>query len=173
MGESAMSIYNPKKILVPIDLSELSEGVLQAALDIQRKWDADLTALHVADESDHLKDYLHGYSRNLPFYDIKEQTQKRLEVELQKLTVRLSPNSGVRQAVTWGDPFREILRISEEEDFDLIVMGNHSRTGLNRFFMGSVSEQVIRRAPCPVLIVRKKVPRERLVQPKIIHEVMN
>jgi nucleotide-binding universal stress UspA family protein len=54
-----------------------------------------------------------------------------------------------------GVPFEEIVRIAEEERMDMIVMGTHGRTGLNRALLGSVAERVIRLAPCPVLTVRQ------------------
>jgi nucleotide-binding universal stress UspA family protein len=53
-----------------------------------------------------------------------------------------------------GDPVTQILRIAGEENCELIVMGIHGRTGLGRLLMGSVAEQVVRRAPCPVLTVK-------------------
>jgi nucleotide-binding universal stress UspA family protein len=53
-----------------------------------------------------------------------------------------------------GDPVEAILRVAEEIGADLIVMGTHGRTGLSRLFMGSVAEQVLRRAPCPVLTLK-------------------
>jgi nucleotide-binding universal stress UspA family protein len=53
-----------------------------------------------------------------------------------------------------GDPATEILRLAEERKVDVIVMGTHGRTGLGRLLMGSVAEQIVRKAPCPVLTVR-------------------
>ncbi len=58
------------------------------------------------------------------------------------------------EIVVEGDPATEILGVAEEENCDLIVMGTHGLTGLERLLMGSVAEQVLRRAPCPVLTVR-------------------
>jgi nucleotide-binding universal stress UspA family protein len=52
------------------------------------------------------------------------------------------------------DPAAEIVGVAEQSKADLIVMGTHGRTGLGRFLMGSVAEQVVRRAPCPVVTVR-------------------
>ena len=54
-----------------------------------------------------------------------------------------------------GDPATEIVRIAEEEQAELIVLGTHGRTGLSRILMGSVAEAVVRHAPCPVLIYRE------------------
>jgi nucleotide-binding universal stress UspA family protein len=53
-----------------------------------------------------------------------------------------------------GDPAAEILRIAQDTNSDLIVMGTHGRSGLGRLLMGSVAEQVVRKASCPVLTVK-------------------
>jgi len=54
-----------------------------------------------------------------------------------------------------GVPFEEIVRVAQEEHVDMIVMGTHGRSGLNRVLLGSVAERVVRLAPCPVLTVRQ------------------
>jgi nucleotide-binding universal stress UspA family protein len=53
-----------------------------------------------------------------------------------------------------GDPADVICRTAERLGSDVIVVGSHGRTGLGRLFLGSVSEHVVRHAPCPVLVVR-------------------
>jgi nucleotide-binding universal stress UspA family protein len=64
--------------------------------------------------------------------------------------------AGVEYRVQHGDPAVEILGVAREASCDLIVMGTHGRTGLGRLLMGSVAEQVVRKAACPVLTI--KVP---------------
>jgi universal stress protein A len=54
-----------------------------------------------------------------------------------------------------GEPAREVVQFAEREHVDLIVLGTHGRTGLARVLMGSVAENVVRRAPCPVLVVKQ------------------
>jgi nucleotide-binding universal stress UspA family protein len=56
-----------------------------------------------------------------------------------------------------GDPADEILKVAGVENVDMIVMGTHGATGLTRLLMGSVAENVLRKAPCPVLTVRHQV----------------
>ena len=56
-----------------------------------------------------------------------------------------------------GDPATEILQFAQQIKCDLIVMGTHGRTGLGRLFLGSVAEQVLRKAPCAVLTVKTPV----------------
>jgi nucleotide-binding universal stress UspA family protein len=57
-----------------------------------------------------------------------------------------------------GDPASSIIKIAEETACDLIVLATHGRTGLRRVLMGSVTEHVMRSAPCPVLVVKGSVP---------------
>jgi nucleotide-binding universal stress UspA family protein len=59
-----------------------------------------------------------------------------------------------------GDPAGAILRAARENQCDLIVMGTHGRAGLNRFLRGSVAEEVVRKAPCPVMTVNAEVPAD-------------
>jgi nucleotide-binding universal stress UspA family protein len=66
------------------------------------------------------------------------------------------PDTGnrVERRLEEGDPVLQILRVAEETSCGLIVMGTHGRSGLARLLMGSVAEQVVRKASCPVLTVK-------------------
>jgi nucleotide-binding universal stress UspA family protein len=64
------------------------------------------------------------------------------------------PAVPVEHRLAEGDSAEEILRLAQESGCDLIVLGTHGRTGLPRLLMGSVAEQVVRKAPCPVLTVK-------------------
>ena len=60
----------------------------------------------------------------------------------------------ILSAIEAGDPTRTVVEIADQDGYDLIVMGTHGRTGLSHLVLGSVAEQVVRRAKCPVLTVR-------------------
>ena len=62
--------------------------------------------------------------------------------------------------VIWGDPDQAILDTIEDEKIDLIVMTTHGRTGMQRWFYGSVANRVLRSAPCPLLLVRNLKQQE-------------
>jgi nucleotide-binding universal stress UspA family protein len=66
------------------------------------------------------------------------------------------PKIPVERYFVQGDPAGEIVRLAKEHQCDLIVMGTHGRTGLSRLLMGSVAEQVLRKAHCPVLTVKSE-----------------
>jgi len=86
---------------------------------------------------------------------IASRSEEYLQEERGKLE-RVSAPTEVRveRQVGEGDSAVEILRAAQDLKADLIVMGTHGRTGLGRLLMGSVAEQVVRKAPCPVLTVR-------------------
>jgi nucleotide-binding universal stress UspA family protein len=130
-----------KRILVPTDCSELSAQALQFAASLARDPDAELIVLYVVP---------------LPSVMYGPPPENYLEHERDELChVRPSdPNLRVRHLLSEGEPAAAILRAARGTDADLIVMGTHGRTGLDRLVAGSVAEQVVRRAPCPVLTVR-------------------
>jgi len=179
-----MKIYDPKKILVPVDFSEFTLGVLRAAVEIAEKWDAEALVLHAAKESEHAPAVPGGYAAYEGYTarassafparsQLLEDARVQLESRLQGMMRQAGAGPKVRAEAVWGDPLKEILRAAGEGDYDLIIMATHGRQGLSRFLLGSITEQVIRRAPCPVLAVRAKVAEERLALPELGRVSMN
>jgi nucleotide-binding universal stress UspA family protein len=74
--------------------------------------------------------------------------------ELERTAAALT-SARVEKRIEVGDVAGTICRVAEEVGVDVIVVGSHGRTGLQRLFLGSVSEHVVRHAPCPVLVVRE------------------
>ncbi len=156
-----MKIYDPKKILVPVDFSELSPAVIQAAVEIGEIRNAEVDVLHVAKESNYLPYYGEDFAPpKISLSSLKEDARVALESQFEDLVRKVSTRAKVKTTMVWGDPVKEIIKISESGDFDLIVMATHGRKGLSRLFIGSVTEEVIRRAPCLVLAIRAKVAEE-------------
>ena len=75
--------------------------------------------------------------------------------ELERTAAALT-TAKVEKRIEIGDVAKTICRVAEEINADVIVVGSHGRTGLERLFLGSVSEHVVRHAPCPVLVVRER-----------------
>jgi nucleotide-binding universal stress UspA family protein len=71
-------------------------------------------------------------------------------------TTRVVTNAHVEQLVEVGDAADAICRVADRLRVDVIVVGSHGRTGIGRLLLGSVSEHVVRHAPCPVLVVRAR-----------------
>ncbi len=162
-----MKIYDPKKILVPVDFSELSPAVIQAAVDIGEVRNAEVDLLHVAEILSHYGDgytpFGYGQTTIASMQDKQmEDARTKIESRLEDMARKIPTRVKVKTTVLWGNPLKEIVQAAESGNFDLIVMATHGRKGMNRFFIGSVTEEVIRRAPCPVLAIRAKVLEERV-----------
>jgi universal stress protein A len=150
-----------RAILVPADLSGCSENAFRVAHALARDYRARLIVLHVATpppfvtpgELERVLQRPDGYLAELEGRLREEERQLRLVYAAD------SP-AGVEFRVESGDPAVEILAVAREAACDLIVMGTHGRTGLGRLLMGSVAEQVVRKAACPVLTVKVPFPSD-------------
>jgi universal stress protein A len=141
------------KILHPTDFSECAARAQATAVDLAGKLGGEIVLLQVLVETP-----LYGESvLNMPkvqsVYDAQRKwAEATLEARVGDLRQRGIKASWRAQV---GVPFEEIVRVATEERADMIVMGTHGRSGLNRALLGSVAERVIRLAPCPVLTVRQ------------------
>ena len=139
------------KIVLAIDDSKFSEAAVRSLAGQFRPQDTEVRVLHVVEpivisEPPHMSP---GYYPELE----SRLPQARAVVDRVAKTLS-SAGFGVATSVAKGDPRSIILENAAEWNADMIVLGSHGRTGLERFFLGSVSEAVARHAPCSVLIVR-------------------
>jgi nucleotide-binding universal stress UspA family protein len=89
-----------------------------------------------------------------------DQERGRLEAAAAELVLRGRRDQVVTRFLIWeGDPAESIVEAAESEGADIIVVGSHGRAALGRALIGSVSDQVVRRATCPVMVVRPAVGR--------------
>jgi nucleotide-binding universal stress UspA family protein len=140
-----------KRILCPVDFSTSSLAALGFAFSLAQEGDADLTILNVcdfppSDESNSAHVFSAEYRRA-----VEHDTTKKLESLVLPAT-REWCRPATRLA--HGKAYREILGIATEDGADLIVMGVHGRNALDVMLFGSTTNQVVRRATCPVLTVR-------------------
>jgi nucleotide-binding universal stress UspA family protein len=135
-----------KKIVFPTDFSSSSDAALRYATVLARDTGAELIIVHVHEPAA-------AYAAGDVVVDAAEASHETL-TEL--LVAVVPPDRDVphRHQLLYGDPIGQIVRLAEDEDADMIVMGTHGRTGLTRLVVGSVAEAVVRRAGCPVLIVK-------------------
>jgi nucleotide-binding universal stress UspA family protein len=138
-----------RTLLHPTDFSDYSDNALQLACALARDHGARLVLLHVATTS------MVTYSEGALPLDADRIAAEERE-QLNKLRVP-DPGLRVERRFAEGDAALEILRVAKEIGADLIVMGTHGRTGLERLLMGSVAEQVVRDSPCPVLTVKARL----------------
>ncbi len=144
-----------KRILVPTDFSEHSEQAAHYAAELAKRFGAEIHCIHVVDiPADMLGTsayYMTGPSEQ--FLDqIREESKKNLETFAQKNF----EGAAVQTTFLEGSPFVQISRYAQEQKIDLVVIATHGRTGLKHVLFGSVAEKVVRKAPCPVLVVKRE-----------------
>ncbi len=143
-----------RKILCPVDFSDLSLNALSIAVDLAAKFQSDLHLLHVFEGYDEIS--LNPETALIP---MPEWLNKLRQVCQEKLAALPSPDLAARcpalvRANREGPAIHEILDYAAHQKIDLIVLATHGRTGLKHLLMGSVAENVVRSATCPVLTVR-------------------
>ena len=142
------------KILLAVDDSKYSEAATEAIIQQTRPQDTTLRVLTVNERPSHLTaGGMAGYDPALD-EELKEEVKESEAVLAKTVNLLRSKGFTVTSSAEWGDPKYKIIDVAEEWGADLIVLGSHGRSGLNRFLMGSVSEAVARHAHCSVTIVR-------------------
>ena len=143
-----------EKILFPTDFSEHSRHAFNYAISFAKEYGAILFVVHVIEDVQYLAN---AYMFDVPMMpSFADMEQNRLK-EMQEFIDREvdDPNIKIEKVVRHGRPFIEIIQLAKEENADLIVTATHGRGGLEHVLFGSVAEKVVRKAPCPVLSIRK------------------
>ncbi|ADY73962.1 UspA domain-containing protein [Desulfurobacterium thermolithotrophum DSM 11699] len=154
-----------KKVLYPTDFSELSNIAKNYVMKLKEANTQEVIILHV----------IHPLEFSLPQFDdpfaldvatiyanipeIEKEVLKRHE-EILNIVAEEFKNQGfsVKKVMTIGDPKEEIVRIADEEKVNVIVIGYHGKGLLERILeMGSTAKTVIKKAKCPVLVIKKEV----------------
>jgi nucleotide-binding universal stress UspA family protein len=144
-----------KNILVPTDFSAGSQEAVRYAFDLASSLGASLHLMHVLENPFAPGAFMEMYAPPPAAYfdNLERQAEERLRSSLteeQKARVRIELSTRM------GNPPTEILdRLDEEPTIDLVVMATHGRGGVTRLLLGSVTEKIIRSAPCPVLTLRE------------------
>jgi universal stress protein A len=143
-----------RHILVPCDFSAYSEKALSWAMALGESWNAQVLVVHVVPRPGY-PPHLLGSSFNAAEFEARLRAEA--EAQAQEVVVHIGNTAvPIDTQVVIGEPFSLICHLAEQEKTDLIVMGSHGRTGLSHVLLGSVAEQVVRHASCPVLVVGKK-----------------
>ena len=134
-----------RNILIPTDGSEGAERAIDRGLELAETYGATVHALYVV-QPVHTAEYT------------GDQILNALRAEGERATAAVADRGKEREIpvetdVRTGTPHREILEYADEHDADLVVMGTHGRTGLDRYLLGSVTEKIVRLSPVPVLTV--------------------
>ena len=149
------------RILCAIDFSDCSMTALGYAASLAEESRARLALVHVIELAPPAYDPLVGPPIDLPGYRQACETAGRERLRnVIPMALRTSTGiaAGIEELVVCGKPHHEILRLAEERQSDLIVLGVHGRNVVDRLLFGSTVEPVVRRARCPVLTVRPMAP---------------
>ncbi len=149
----AMATFTVTRVLVPVDFSEPSEAAIACATTLAQQFGARVDLLHVIDDPMMLGSWegdLERPERRMVLEDLSSSARHRLESQARDLSGR---GLDVRIHVRPGRAVPAILEMAAEAASDLIIMGTHGRSGVAHLLMGSVAEQIVRAAPCPVLSV--------------------
>jgi nucleotide-binding universal stress UspA family protein len=141
-----------KKILVPLDGSELAELVLPYAKEIGNRLGLELILLHVCDpEKPESKLMCQGYI---------EYTAEMIRKQLKEVLISAPGKSQeikVTGKLTEGRPAEEIINYARENNIDIILMASHGRSGIKRWVLGSVADKVLQASPIPIWLVRANI----------------
>jgi len=147
-----------KRILAAADFSETADRAIKQAMIFAKKFDAELVVLHarILHDDDPSK-----MPEEIEQLKIEEQeNEANLLSCVQKCTKDFN-HSNLRHEVIRGySAHSAILRYLSENEYDLVVVGTHGRSGLGYFFLGSVAEKIVRYSPYPVLTVSRETPEE-------------
>lgn len=137
-----------RRILLATDLTAASEVATDWAFALAERNGAELLVVSVIDPRELRQESLRPGLR-------WDQVRDRRQVAAQELVARGRPSGLNVSFLVWtGDPGESIVSAAEAEAADLIVVGTHGRGAIGRLLLGSVSEHVVRHAPCPVLVAR-------------------
>ncbi|MGD1211750.1 MAG: universal stress protein [Candidatus Acidiferrales bacterium] len=142
----------PKLIVSPIDFSSHSQEALQTAADLAKQFGSELLLIHAVPALPKLPSATSIFHEAQYEQELQRDAERRLQdlaEELAKKGLRVRTEVG-----TANDVGMEILRITEHNSADLIVIATHGMTGWHRLVFGSVAEKVVRLASCPVLVLR-------------------
>jgi nucleotide-binding universal stress UspA family protein len=143
-----------QKILLPTDFSDESLYALSYAADFAKMFNAKLYLLHV------IYDIEKASNLHIPhpsITDLYKDLEAHAKRNLDSFGIdMLEGIKNVETVVKRGIPYEEVIKFASENDIDLIIIGTIPRSGVERFFVGSTTQRIIRNAPCPVLVVTKK-----------------
>ena len=132
-----------KKILYPTDFSPYSNQAYFHAVALAQQHNASLSIV-----------YVYAPAGSPPTAGKDAETDRKYWHDQLEQIRPVDDSIATHHVFLEGDPATEVVRYARDASMDLVVMGTHGRTGLERLLMGSVAEKVLREAPCSVLVVK-------------------
>ena len=142
-----MSLFSSNRVLVPLDFSEEAVEALSNTIEFVSEASKVYTV--------HVLPRLEATDPSVVWETLSDETRQKNVEKVFKERCDNPKFSRVQFEVLFGDPSSEIIDFAKHHDIELIVIPSHGRTGLGRFFLGSVAERVVRFSHCPVLVLRR------------------
>jgi nucleotide-binding universal stress UspA family protein len=143
-----------KKILFPTDFSDVSQKALKYIKQLKGAGAQEVIVLHVIDEQELL------VLSRVPdqYLQVTTQMEKEIAKDMGAVEADMTAEGfRVKLKVKKGKPFTEIMMTAAEEEVSIIVVGSHGRSNIREMLMGSVSENVIRHAKVPLLVISREI----------------
>lgn len=143
-----------EKILLPTDFSDVAEKALAFAKQLKDAGTKEIVLLHVIKKSS--LEVIAQYSSIRDFQEVENEVEGDARNKMGRIEKELKETGfQVKVRIETGFPFSEILRVENEENVSIIVIGSHGMSNIKEIFLGSVSEAVIRNAQKPVLVIKR------------------
>jgi len=144
-----------RRMLVPVDYSECSGAALAVAIDLAKKFGAEIDVVHVWDRPSYVPEQVMVDQPNGPARSLVDLIRENAELEMDAFikAAELPAGLPVTRRLLSGNPAATVLSELRAARYDLLVIGTHGRTGLRHLLLGSVAEKLVRLSPVPVLTV--------------------
>lgn len=142
----------PSRILVPVDLSDGSYGLIDYAIQLARPFNASIDVINVWEPPQYVAPDLLVAAPGWNAQSLESMAMETAKKDLDALVRKVeNPPVPIKFRVEVGEPASTVLHAAEQGKYDLIVMGTHGRRGLPKLLMGSVAQKIVARAHCPVV----------------------
>ncbi len=168
MKENAMKFIN--KILVPTDFSEFSLAAMEYATSFSKIYDAKITMIHVVEKTPPFAFHSVDINSETLLRDAEEDGEKDL---LEFIANKLPKMRGIIPVVRRGSAAKEIVHYAADEEFDVIIMATHGRTGFAHMVLGSIAESVVRYSSVPVMTVKPEEMQNGFVDEMDVEEQLH
>ncbi|MEA1935948.1 MAG: universal stress protein [Thermodesulfobacteriota bacterium] len=143
-----------EKILLPTDFSDVAEKALAFVKQLKDAGTKEVVVLHVI-KKDRI-DVIAQYGSIRDFREVEDEVEGEARKKTGRIEKELKETGfQVKVRIETGFPFSEILRVENEENVSVIVIGSHGMSNIKEILLGSVSERVIRKAKKPVLVIKR------------------
>lgn len=154
LGPLEKDMLKPNRILIPVDFSDFSKKAAEYGCAFAKSFGAQLVFLHVVETPVYPIAMGIGAIAPPPLpEDVRPHIEKRMD---EFLAAHVDDKVAARGLVVEGTPFVEIVRMCREEKADLCIIPTHGHSGLTHMLLGSTAEKVVRKAPCPVLVLKEE-----------------